>query len=110
MNLLEILAKSKAVLEDIKNGERVAAARKVLELIGAALDLAEGAGFHAGPDDEATKKEIAATIKEAKKEAAKSTKTAKGAKGAAEPKGKIGDGQILKLLLDLALKFLPLLL
>jgi hypothetical protein len=103
----ELLADAVTVYESVAAGEYVAAWEATLPIQTFAIESARGAGFKGaapGADDEATQEEILAKLKDAKRELGKAPKRAK-AKGAA---GSLGDGKILKKVLEILLAFLPL--
>lgn len=104
MTLKEILALSKEAVEHAKNGEIVAAGKKFVRVQDGLLDIAADFGFRADPSDDECKKEIALNL--GTLSGVLSSPPVK----AGEPVGKLGDGKILKFLVDAFIKILPLLL
>lgn len=85
-------------------GDFVAGGRKLLEVQSAFLDIAADLGFKSTPDAVSCKKEIEDCLKEC--HAICCNAPAESAPSAAV--GKLGDGVLLKLLLEYLMKILPL--
>jgi hypothetical protein len=104
VTLKEILALSKEAVDHAKAGEIVAAGKKFVRVQDALLDIAADFGFKADPGDEEAKAQIAVNLGEL------SAVLASPPVRADEPVGKLGDGKIIKFLIDAFIKILPLLL
>lgn len=100
MGLAEIVTQFKTVRDETAAGHYVAAWRATLPIQTGLCDIAENLGFQATGDAATHKEQCVALCKEcvAIIDAPKATPPG--------PVGKLGDGQLLKLLLDLLLKFL----
>ncbi len=97
--LKEIRDAAVKAAEEFSAGNFVAGGRQVVVIINAGLDTAEDLGFKAGPDDQKCCDEA----KVALETCAKIVSEKRG-----DAVGKLGDGVLLKLLIELAIKFLPL--
>lgn len=101
-SLSDVLTAAVAVKTHLSAGEPVAAWESTLPLQQFAIDAARAVGFKAAPTDAATKQQINACLCECEllcKTPPTMTKSAVGA---------IGDGSIMKLILQLVMTLLPL--
>ena len=120
--IMELLTAANRVYDAMKGGEYVEAWAATIDIQQFAIEALKGAGFRSLPPgaggetaegdpaaDEETKEQVLAKLKEAKKLAdatAKKKTPKKGAVGAG-PVGKLGDGKLLRKLLEALLVILP---
>lgn len=103
MNFSEMIAQIKKVKDAIVAGDFAEAWNLTIPLQQKFIDWAKDLGFRASPDDEKNAKKLQEELTECKM-ACDAPRVA----SANQPKSKIGDGTILKLLLEAFLKFAPL--
>ncbi len=101
MGFADILLSAKAALAKIQAGELVAGGREIIKVESSLLDIAADLGFKSTAEDAKCVVEIETTLKQCHAEVAKCCSEGKVV-------GRLGDGVLLKILLDAALKLLPL--
>lgn len=103
MNFGEMITQIKRVKDAIVKGDFAEAWNLTIPLQQKFIEWAKDLGFNASPEDEANAKKLQTELEECKK-ACDVPRVASGD----QPKSKIGDGAILKLLIEAFLKFAPL--
>lgn len=101
MSLSEILTQCNLIKTDISNGQFLKAWEDSLVLQQAVIDLGKSVGFHAAPGDETTAIEIKSCLDQCV------VLCNPPAFASIPAVGKIGDGKILKILVDLFIKLAP---
>lgn len=104
MNFGEMITQLKRVKDAIVAGDFAEAWNLTIPLQQKFIEWAKDLGFNASPEDEATAKKLQAELEECKK----ACDAPRVASDGEQPKGKIGDGKILKMLFEMLLKFAPL--
>ena len=105
MNFRQMLEEIKKVKDAILNGDFAEAWKLTLPLQERFIEFAQDLGFRSSPEDQKHAKELEKELKECAEACDKAPKSATGDN---EPKSKIGDGKILKMLFEMFLKFAPL--
>ena len=100
LSLLDMLNAFKQVREELKNGNYIAAWESTLAIQQFLINTAKSLGFQAGPNDDTHFAECMGILSECRAMCEHLPITG--------PIGKLGDGKLLKILLDYLLVILPL--
>jgi hypothetical protein len=106
MGFADILLSAKAALAKIQAGELVAGGREIIKVESSLLDIAADLGFKSTAEDAKCIAETEAVLKCCHAEVEKCCGNCDGV--GSQAVGRLGDGVLLKILLDAALKLLPL--
>lgn len=103
MNFGEMIAQIRKVRDALLSGDYAEAWKLTIPFQEKLIEWAQDLGFRSSPEDQKSAKELQEALEECKAACDKPPK-----QSANVPKGKIGDGKILKLLFEAFLKFAPL--